>query len=104
MTYVIDIDNTLCSNVSTNNHINAEPYINRIKIVNNLYNSGHIIKLFTARTCNENMNFETLTKNQLQKWGVKYHELIFGKPECDVYVDDKAINSQQFFNNSYLWE
>ena len=31
------------------------------------------------------------TSNQLTKWGVKYHKLIFGKPSFDIYVDDKNL-------------
>ena len=31
------------------------------------------------------------TSNQLAKWGVKYHKLIFGKPSFDIYVDDKNL-------------
>jgi len=38
-----------------------------------------------------------LTENQLKIWGVKYHELIFGKPSFDVVIDDKSIN----FNNNW---
>ena len=30
-----------------------------------------------------------LTEKQLEKWGVKYHELLFGKPHADVFIDDK---------------
>ena len=33
-----------------------------------------------------------LTYNQLQKWKVKFHKLIFGKPSFDYVIDDKSIN------------
>ena len=39
----------------------------------------------------------TYTEQQLLDWGCKYHELIMGKYSGDVYVDDKAINSDVFF-------
>ena len=29
------------------------------------------------------------TKKQLKDWGLKFHELKFGKPSYDVFVDDK---------------
>ena len=38
-----------------------------------------------------------LTKKQLKKWGVKYHSLLFAKPVFDVYVDDKGIRDDHFF-------
>ena len=31
------------------------------------------------------------------KWKVKYHELIFGKPSYDIYIDDKSI----FFDKNW---
>ena len=39
-----------------------------------------------------------MTKNQLKDWGVKYHSLKLGKPEADIYIDDKALNADYFFN------
>ena len=34
-----------------------------------------------------------LTKSQLKNWKVNYHELIFGKPSFDIYIDDKSFFS-----------
>ena len=31
------------------------------------------------------------TKQQLKKWKISYHKLIFGKPSFDVYIDDKSL-------------
>ena len=33
-----------------------------------------------------------MTKKQLNEWGAFYHELILGKPQGDIYVDDKGFN------------
>ena len=41
-----------------------------------------------------------MTKKQLEKWGCKFHELIMGKPEGDVYIDDRGINSKDFFGEN----
>ena len=39
-----------------------------------------------------------MTKNQLDSWGCKYHELSVGeKEDYDIWVDDKAHNSEVFF-------
>ena len=38
-----------------------------------------------------------MTMEQLKKWDVKYHKLIFGKPSFDQYIDDKAL----FFKNNW---
>ena len=32
-----------------------------------------------------------MTRNQLKKWNVKYHKLIFGKPSFDMFIDDKTL-------------
>ena len=37
-----------------------------------------------------------LTEKQLEKWGVKYHEL-FEKPHADVFIDDKAVSDTDWF-------
>jgi len=42
-----------------------------------------------------------LTEKQLKDWGCKYHELIMGKPHADYFIDDKGINSDEFFLNKY---
>ena len=61
-------------------------------------NNGHKIKMFTARGATTGKDWTTLTKNQLSKWGLKYHELIMNsKPEGDLFIDDKAINAKDFF-------
>jgi hypothetical protein len=42
--------------------------------------------------------FYDLTENQLKSWGCKYHSLVLGKPSGDYYIDDKGINSDDFFD------
>ena len=33
----------------------------------------------------------TKTNNQLKHWGLKFHQLKFGKPSYDLIIDDKGI-------------
>jgi len=98
MIYCFDIDGTICSLVKNADYTKARPYPNRIKMVNQLYDIGHTIKYFTARGTTTGIDWQEVTKNQLKKWGAKYHELIFGKPEADFYIDDKGIQSMVFSN------
>ena len=58
---------------------------------NALYESGHRIVLFTARGTTTGIDWRQLTESQLCSWGVKYHTLLFGKPEADIFVDDRAM-------------
>lgn len=103
-TYVFDLDGTLCSNSMGEYHL-AQPFLERIDFVNQLFDEGHDIILHTARGMGRSQNkVEEATKNwkeftekQISEWGLKYHQIHFGKPSGDIYVDDKAINERDFF-------
>ena len=44
--------------------------------------------------------FYEVTKKQLSSWGCRYHNLSVGKkPDYDLLICDKAINSTEFFEN-----
>ena len=90
----------------------AEPWQDRIKVLNKLYDEGNYIIYFTARAMgrfSDQTHFDAatkakevlfeLTQNQLKDWGVKYHELIMGKPHADYFIDDKACPDKVFFND-----
>jgi len=107
-TYVIDIDGTICTNGDCGSckYEGSIPKLDRIEKINQLYDEGNIIKYFTARGMGRYKDdsekakdkFYSLTKMQLEIWGCKYHELIMGKPSGDIYIDDKGINDNDFFN------
>ena len=42
------------------------------------------------------------TKNQLLKWGVKYHELKMGKPSYEIIFDDETQQAMFFEFVSWL--
>lgn len=90
MKLVIDIDGTLCTNEK--DYKEAKPYMQFIDRVNELFDEGNTIWLFTARGSDTKLDWIDVTKAQLKSWGVKYHELIFGKPSADRYIDDRAVN------------
>lgn len=94
-TYCFDIDGTLCSQEKSDYRL-AEPNLGRIRRVNELFDQGHVIKLFTARGSKSGIDWAEVTKAQLGEWGIRYHELILGKPHADFYIDDKAIHSEDF--------
>ena len=104
MTYVIDIDGTLCT-LTDGNYAQAEPIEERIKKINKLSVTGNTIILHTARGMNRfkgntfrcHSEFYLFTERQLKKWGVMYNQLIMGKPSADYYIDDKGINDEDFF-------
>lgn len=62
-----------------------------IRICNMLYANGNKIVLYTARGSGSGIDWNEMTKKQLDSWGLKYHELHFGKPAADFYIDDKML-------------
>lgn len=92
MIYCFDIDGTLCTN-TWGEYEQAEPYPAAIDAVNRLHDEGHVILLYTARGSTTGVDWRALTAEQLLRWNVRYHELHFGKPTADVYVDDRAVNA-----------
>ena len=62
-----------------------------IKKINTLYNEGHEITYWTARGSVTKIDWFGVTKNQLKKWGCKYHNLSVGeKPAYDLLICDKT--------------
>lgn len=106
MKYIVDIDGTICTNTDGKYEL-ADPIRDRIEKINRLYDEGNQITYLTARGMGRYGNnadlarkmFYELTANQLAEWGCKYHKLIVGKPSGDYYIDDKGINSDDFFGN-----
>lgn len=98
--FCFDIDGVICRTFKSD-YKKSIPIKKNIKRINNLYNKGHIIKIFTARFMGRTKDNSTLAKKkgfkftllQLKKWNLKYHKLIMGKPSYDYFVDDKAFNN-----------
>ena len=98
--YVFDLDNTLCS-THENQYVSATPYPDRIKKVNALYDAGNTIIVETARGCVSGKNWFYKTLDQLKGWGLKFHTLRTNvKFAADIFVDDRAINSEDFFRQN----
>lgn len=95
-TFCIDIDGTICTNTE-GAYEDASPYIERINQINKLYDDGNKIILFTARGYTTGLDWSELTKTQLSQWECNYHELIFGKPFADIYIDDKSKDVFKWF-------
>ena len=89
-TYCFDIDGVLCTN-SDGIYLKAKPIQENIDILNELYDAGHKIILLTARGTKTGLDWGKFTAEQMKGWGVKYHELMMGKPEADFFVDDKGV-------------
>lgn len=96
MKIIVDIDQTICQ-TANGDYANSSPLTDRIQKINDLYAQGHLIVYWTARGANSGQDWSQLTQQQLKAWGCLYHELKMHKPAYDLWIDDKAINSENYF-------
>ena len=96
MKYYIDLDNTLCKTIN-GDYNKSTPIIERINHVNKLKEEGHEITIWTARGSISGIDYRDLTVKQLKEWNIKYDHLLLGKPDYDVYVDDKSFHVDAFW-------
>tara|TARA_Y100000389_G_C17364728_1_gene465654 strand:- start:505 stop:846 length:342 start_codon:yes stop_codon:yes gene_type:complete len=103
---MVDIDHTICHYDGLEDTLRgnidyskAIPYLDRIAKINTLYDEGHTIIYWTARGTMTGINWFDITYGQLQRWNCKFHELRMNKPAYDLFIDDKNINSEEYFKN-----
>jgi capsule biosynthesis phosphatase len=110
MRFVLDLDGTLCEQIPMGGDYSlAKPKNDVICKANELFDSGHTIIIYTARGMFRHngrvtdclMDFFIMTTKWLKDNGVKYHELQFGKPAGDFYIDDKAMTLNDFKNRNF---
>lgn len=95
--YYFDLDNTLCL-TNGNDYKNSIPIKERINYVNKLKSDGNTITIWTARGSRSGVDYKDLTIKQLTEWNVIYDKLLLGKPDYDIYIDDKSFNVNSYFN------
>ena len=97
--YCFDLDGVICTANKKGNYSSSKPIKKNINKINELFNKGNVIIIFTARFMGRNNDEKikakkqayNITITQLKKWNVKYNKLIFGKPSYDLIIDDKAL-------------
>ena len=106
MRICIDLDGTICdTKTNGESYSEVKPKEDVVKIIKKLKQDGHYIIIDTARhmaSCNNNVGQVIAKQGKvllewLDKNGIPYDEIHFGKPLADVYIDDKAIK----FNNDW---
>jgi capsule biosynthesis phosphatase len=100
MRIVIDLDGTLCPiKQPGQSYANLPPLPGAVDRLRQLRSAGHYLIITTARnmaTCNSNLgkvmkNVGQITLEWLDRHGFEYDEIYFGKPNAEVYIDDRAI-------------
>ncbi|MGI3903283.1 MAG: NAD-dependent epimerase/dehydratase family protein [Janthinobacterium lividum] len=92
LTFVVDVDGVVASLVPGNDYAQAEPLAATIAAINRLHARGHRIIMFTARGSATGIDWSDLTRRQLELWGLSFHDLQFGKPAADYYIDDRLLS------------
>jgi uncharacterized HAD superfamily protein len=95
--YLIDIDGTITEDVpneQSERMSTVEPFEGAVDMINDWYKEGHIITFFTSRTDEH----ELVTKQWLDKWNFKYHNIIFNKPRGGNYhwIDNHIVRATRY--------
>lgn len=106
--FLVDLDGTLCEDIRNEEGkgrmANAKPFLDSIKTINRLYDRGHYICIFTARTDEH----KRVTENWLKRNGVKYHQILVNKPRrigrYTKYhlIDNERINVTRYEGKNTL--
>ncbi len=108
MRAVFDLDDTI--SVHRNRDFeNAAPIVPTIERMRHLKEDGWEIVIYSARgqhSCKGDLKLiEERNRAQVERWlerhGVPYDELRFGKPLGDLYIDDKGISLDDFLAGTY---
>lgn len=95
---IVDCDGVIAGKEHGGDYVRASPLEYGIDQVNELYDLGYEIVLYTARygdreSGNMHLQYErgyVEWLNWLEENGVKYHHAMMGKPAGVMYIDDKA--------------
>ncbi len=100
MRVCFDLDGTIAENkIGDETYEEVRPVEGAEEALNELADKGVYIIIHTARNMGTyNNNLGKIIKHQapivikwLEKWNIPYDELLFGKPNVDYFVDDKAV-------------
>ena len=104
MVIYVDIDETICFTPESRDYNLAEPDLEKIKVINRLYDEGNKIIYWTARGRLTKIDWYNVTKKQLKSWGAKYHELdVETKPFYDLLICDKTDLGVRVIVNNTFW-
>jgi len=98
MTFLFDVDGTICTTHGTD-YTNAIPNVGMLDVIRELHAAGHTIYFFTARGFMEGptraQTMLKMTRKQLTTWGVPF-DGVYAKPAAGLIVDNEAVNVADF--------
>jgi len=96
----VDLDGTICEiREDPKTYADLEPLPGAIEKLQQLHKNGHEIVIITARhmkSCNGDQSkviarVGKITLEWLDKYNIPFDEIHFGKPNTDIYIDDRCI-------------
>ena len=112
LTFVVDIDGTLCPiKKKEESYEDLIPYRSVLERLKEYRDMGAKIVLYTSRNMNSyngnlgliNANTAKVLLKWLDKWDVPYDEILYGKPwpgHHGFYIDDRALRPDEFLRMS----
>lgn len=99
--FCFDLDSTILTPPIINkNYQSCQPIWKVIKFIRYIFSFGHTVIIYTARgmlsiknAADAEQAHRQCITDMLEKYEVPYHQLIFGKPYADFYIDDKAVST-----------
>lgn len=113
MRLCIDIDGTLCElKQSHQTYADVLPLPGAVEKLKALRQAGHYIILATARhmkTCDANVGMVIARQGKvllqwLEDYDIEFDEIWFGKPNADIYIDDRGYRFAGDWNDITLDE
>ena len=98
MRIFVDIDGTICETPNLDGkwvYKLSSPIQAHVDKINKLYDEGHTIIYWTARGTVTKIDWIELTRQQLYDWGCKCHDVRVGKPQYDLWIDDKSMRIEE---------
>lgn len=111
-TLVVDLDGTICPiKGKAESYSELVPYKEMVDKLREWKFDGYKIVIYTARNMRTyegnlgliNANTARKTMDWLDKWGIPYDEILFGKPwpgKDGYYIDDRAIRPDEFLKHT----
>ena len=107
MRICIDLDGTICEiRKDPQTYVDVKVKEGAKEMIHNLRAAGHTIIINTARNMGSTghnvgkalKNVGQMTFEWLERNGIEYDEIFFGKPNADITIDDRVVR----FNDN--WE
>lgn len=105
MRIIVDLDGTICPiKKEGESYKDLSVMPNAAEKLRELRSQGHYIIIQTARnmaTCESNLgkvikNVGKITLDWLEKNEIEYDEIFFGKPNGEIYIDDRAFRFESW--------